>query len=136
MKKSYVDVLECAGHGYWEWNPIGNIMNLSPQWVSMLGYTFDGFEQTKDKWLSLIHPEDLTYCLNELSLLFSGRVKHYKHQHRMRCHDGSYKWVLDQAKVISFNTHGYPTKVVGTHTDIDDLRTTLEMYKEKLKAQS
>ena len=49
----------------------------------------------------------------------------------MLCSDGSYKWVLDQAKVIAYNPHGYPTKVVGTHTDIDELRTTLEMYKQQ-----
>ncbi len=97
----------------------------------MLGYDVKEFEQTKDKWMSLIHPDDLTYCLNELTALLSGRTKHYQHQHRMLCQDGSYKWVLDQAKVIAYNPNGYPTKVVGTHTDIDELRTTLEMYKQQ-----
>lgn len=134
MNKSYLSILECAGHGFWEWNPIGNLMTFSPQWIGMLGYEYEGFEQSKDTWMSLIHPDDLSYCLNELTALLSGRTKHYRHQHRMLCHDGGYKWVLDQAKVIAYNTSGYPIKVVGTHTDIDELRTTLEMYKEQRKS--
>ncbi|MFW9618717.1 PAS domain-containing protein [Sulfurospirillum sp. UCH001] len=131
MRKEYIDMLECVGHGFWEWNPIANLISLSPQWITMLGYDVKEFEQTKDRWMSLIHPDDLTYCLNELTALLSGRTKHYQHQHRMLCQDGSYKWVLDQAKVIAYNPNGYPTKVVGTHTDIDELRTTLEMYKQQ-----
>ena len=133
MKKDYITILECAGHGYWEWNPIGNLISLSPQWVTMLGYEYETFHQTKDMWMSIIHPEDLNYCLNELTSLLSGRIKHYRHQHRMLCHDGSFKWVLDQAKVVAYNPHGYPIKVVGTHTDIHELRTTVEMYKQQRK---
>jgi len=133
MKKDYINILECIGHGVWEWEPIANRITLSPQWITMLGYDEKNFVQTKDKWMSLIHPEDLTNCLNELTALLSGRTKHYHHQHRMLCSDGSHKWVLDQAKVIAYNEHGYPTKVVGTHTDIHDLRTTLEMYKQQRK---
>jgi len=133
MRKEYIDILECVGHGFWEWNPIGNRIIFSPQWIKMLGYEHEAFEQTKDKWMSLIHPEDLNYCLNELTALLSGKIKHYQHQHRMLCHDGSYKWVLDQAKVISYNEHGYPNKVIGTHTDIHDLRSTIEKYKQQKK---
>jgi PAS domain S-box-containing protein len=129
MRKEYLTILECVGHGFWEWDPISSRITLSPQWVTMLGYEFEAFEQTKERWMSLIHPEDLSYCLNELTALLSGRTKHYQHQHRMLCHDGSYKWVLDQAKVIAHNADGYPTKVVGTHTDIHDLRVSIEMYK-------
>ena len=133
MKKEYMNILECVGHGFWEWDPIGNRIALSPQWVTMLGYEYGTFQQTKDKWMSLIHTEDLNGCLNEITALLSGRRAHYRHQHRMLCQDGSYKWVLDQAKVIAYNNDGYPTKVVGTHTDIHELRTTVEMYKQQRK---
>ena len=133
MNKAYMSILECVGHGFWEWDPIRNSIVLSPQWISMLGYEYKTFEQTKERWISLIHTEDLNGCLNEITALLSGRREHYKHQHRMLCHDGSYKWVLDQAKIVSYNQDGYPTKVVGTHTDIHDLRNTIETYKEQRK---
>ena len=77
MRKEYINQLECVGHGIWEWNPIANLISLSPQWITMLGYDVKGFEQTKDKWMSLIHPEDLNYCLNELTALLNGRTKLY-----------------------------------------------------------
>mgnify|MGYP002685635240 CR=1 FL=1 len=54
MRKEYINQLECVGHGIWEWNPIANLISLSPQWITMLGYDVKGFEQTKDKWMSLL----------------------------------------------------------------------------------
>ncbi len=38
MKKEYRDMIECAGHGFWEWNPISNALYFSKQWQEMLGY--------------------------------------------------------------------------------------------------
>ena len=86
-----------------------------------------------DATLAFIGIIILSLVLNEITALLSGRREHYKHQHRMLCHDGSYKWVLDQAKIVGYNQDGYPTKVVGTHTDIHDLRSMIETYKEQQK---
>lgn len=129
MQKAYGDILECVGHGFWEWNPINNMVFFSPQWITMLGYAPENFQHHIDEWVGRIHPEDVSNCLNALAALLGGKVTHYKHQHRMRCANGTYKWVLDQAKVATFNNHGYPSKIVGTHTDIDDLRQAVEFYK-------
>ncbi len=129
MRKEYADILECAGHGFWEWNPTTNLVYFSKQWVSMLGYDYMQFPQSVDEWIARIHPDDLSNCLNSLAALLGGKIAFYKHQHRMLCLDGTYKWVLDQAKITAYNPHGYPSKIVGTHTDIDDLRQAVEFYK-------
>jgi len=122
MKKEYADILECAGHGFWEWNPSTNVVFFSNQWVCMLGYDYAQFPQSLDEWITRIHPDDLSPCLNALAELLSGKTTFYRHQHRMLCKDGTYKWILDQAKIIAYNSHGYPCKIVGTHTDIDDIK--------------
>ena len=73
-----------------------------------------------------MHPDDFTQCLNELAALFSGKIVHYRCEHRLLCKDGHYKWILAQGGVIARNEEGSPLRVVGTHTDIDDLKRALE----------
>ena len=128
MTKEYTQMLECVGHGIWEWNPIGNLISLSPQWVMMLGYEFKDFEQSKDKWMSLIHPEDLNYCLNELTALLSGRSKHYQHQHRMLCKDGSYKCLEIIGKTL--NNDGIIEGFIFSSRDISDRKQAEELEKD------
>lgn len=41
-------------------------------------------------------------------------------EYRMRCKDGSYKWVLERAKIVSQTKDGKPLRILGTHTDITE----------------
>ena len=43
----------------------------------------------------------------------------------MLCKDGTYKWILDQGGIVERNAKGAPTRLIGTHTDIDELRRAL-----------
>jgi len=122
--------LDFAGHGVWDWNAQTNEVFFSNQWKAMLGYAPEDIDNNVGEWSSRVHPDDFNQCLNELAALFSGQIERYRNEHRMLCKDGSYKWILDQGSIIERNAKGAPLRVLGTHTDIDDLRCALE---EKLK---
>jgi PAS domain S-box-containing protein len=124
--KNYMNMMEKTGHGVWDWNAITNEVFFSNEWKRMLGYEADDISNSVEEWSSRVHPNDFTQCLNELAALFSGEVEHYRNEHRMLCKDGSYKWILDQAGIIERNAKGAPTRIIGTHTDIDELRKNLE----------
>lgn len=130
MQKEYSDLIEFVGHGFWEWNPINNVFYFSKQWKMMLGYDDELVADSIEEWVSRIHPDDFSHCFNALASLLRGGVLVYRNEHRMLCKDGTYRWFLDQAKVLERNKQGYPSKVVGTYTDIDEMKSSLEYYKK------
>jgi len=126
LEKTYINSLSFAGHGVWDWNAITNEVFFSHQWKAMLGYEPEDIINNVEEWSSRVHPDDFNQCINELAALFSGQIERYRNEHRMLCKDGSYKWILDQGSIVERNAKGVPLRILGTHTDIDDLRRALE----------
>ena len=122
-------MLESIGHGIWEWNPTTNSIYFSEQWKKILGYECNEISNSVDEWARRIHPDDFSHYFNELTSLLRGSVTHYRNEHRMLCKDGIYRWVLDQATIVLRNAEGYPLRVIGTYTDIDELKSRLEYFK-------
>jgi len=46
-----------------------------------------------------------------------GKTEIYENEHRMRCKDGSYIWILDRGKAL-FDADSEPIRMLGFHTDI------------------
>ncbi len=118
--------LEGSRQGVWDWNARENTVYFSHQWKSMLGYEDDEIGNTLEEWSGRIHPDDIDRCYAELEEHFQGRQSYYESEHRVRCKDGSYKWILDRGKVIEWMPDGKPLRVIGTHTDITDLKNAVE----------
>ncbi|SEA96676.1 PAS domain-containing protein [Marinobacterium iners] len=111
-------VLEGTQQGVWDWNAQTNKVFFSPTWKSMLGYSEDEIGDSLDEWDSRIHPDDKAATYADLERHFSGETSVYENTHRVRCKDGSYKWIQDKGKVFSTDADGKPLRVIGTHTDI------------------
>jgi PAS domain S-box-containing protein len=118
--------LEGAGHGVWEWNVRTNRVFFSHAWKSMLGYADEDIGDSLAEWETRVHPEDLAAARAAIADHFAGRTPFYRSEHRLRCKDGSYRWILDQGKVMTRSADGRPLLVIGTHTDISALRHTQE----------
>lgn len=114
--------LEGAGEGVWDWNARTNEVFFSRQWKTMLGYEEDEIGNSLEEWDSRIHPEDRDQCYRDLDRHFTGQTPIYQNEHRVRCKDHSYRWILDRGKVIEWSEDGQPLRVIGTHTDITDRR--------------
>lgn len=110
--------LEGAGDGVWDWDPQTNVVYFSRQWKAMLGYDEYEIGNTLDEWEGRVHPDDHARVLREIGKHFAGQESIYTSEHRVRCKDGSYKWVLDRGKVVRWTEDGKPLRVIGTHTDI------------------
>ena len=86
----------------------------------MLGYDERDIGNSLDEWKGRVHPDDLADCLHDLQRHFTGETPSYHNEHRMRCKDGRYKWILDRGMVFAWTADHQPLRVVGTHTDISE----------------
>ncbi|MDQ8204185.1 PAS domain-containing protein [Pelagicoccus sp. SDUM812003] len=123
--------LEGNGDGVWDWSVETGEVYFSHSWKEMIGYEVSEIENRLEEWSKRVHPDDLDQCERDLKRHFRGEDPTYENVHRMRCKDGSYKWVLDRGKVIERDAKGQPVRMIGTHTDITEFR---EMSERLLRA--
>ncbi len=126
--------LEGAGDGVWDWNAQTNQVYFSRQWKAMLGFAEHEIGDTLAEWDSRVHPEDRDAVYAELNKHLAGETPFYISEHRLRCKDGTYKWILDRGQVIEWTKDGKPLRVIGTHSDIT-ARKQAERERETLIAE-
>jgi len=123
--------IEGSGDGLWDWNPADNSVFFSRQWKAMLGYADEEIAHRLEEWETRVHPEDKDRTLALVQACLEGSTPEYTSEHRMRCKDGSWKWILDRGMVLSRDADGRPLRVIGTHTDITPYKE-LESERERL----
>ena len=122
--------LEGAGDGVWDWNAQTNKAFYSRQWKSMLGFQEHEIGDMLDEWERRVHPNDRERVYVEINKLFEGKAPVYISEHRVKCKDGTYKWILARGKVMSRTSEGKPLRVIGTHTDITGRKQAEEVMRE------
>ena len=122
--------LKGAGQGVWDWNAQTNEVFYSVRWKRLLGFEPDEIGDTLSEWKTRIHPEDLPRVQTEIQRHLDGQTPMYSSEHRLRCKDGSFKWVLDQGKVLSHSPNGKPLRVLGTHSDITERKQAEQALKD------
>jgi PAS domain S-box-containing protein len=105
--------------GIWDWNVQTQEVFFSPRWKEMLGYGDDELDNHLDTWSDRVHPDDREAVLNALQAHFDQKTEFYCTEHRLRCKDGSYKWILDRGRA-TWDDNGKVTRMIGSHTDISD----------------
>lgn len=115
--------LEGAGDGVWDWNLATQDFYHSPRWREMLGYAAD---DTRLSWHNLLHPEDKQQVYGNLDAYLNGESALYEAEFRLRCADGSYKWIAARGKIMSRDEQGRALRMLGTHRDITESRRMME----------
>ena len=110
--------LEGSGDGVWDWNVETNRVFFSHRWKAMLGYADADLDDDFAEWDRRVHPEDRQRCYTELERCFSGQIATYHCEHRLRCKDGTYRWILGRGKIIERGADNKASRMIGTHTDI------------------
>ncbi|MGN6701526.1 MAG: PAS domain-containing protein, partial [Burkholderiaceae bacterium] len=114
--------LHGGGDGAWDMNPVTRQVVFSARWKDLLGYGENEVVGTMDFWQTLVHPDDVVDTLASLDACLAGTSASYSHEHRMRCRDGSWKWVLARGVVVARDDDGCALRVAGTMTDISETR--------------
>ena len=125
-------VLEGSELGFWDWNLSTGRVERNARWAQMLGYTYEEIQTTAQQWSDFIHPDDRDRAWASIHAVVEGRAAAHKEEYRMRCKDGSHRWILDQAKVMARDDQGKALRMCGTHTDI----TERKLLEEELTRQA
>lgn len=122
--------IEGSGTGIWDRNVASGEIYYSTTWKAMLGYAESEVSNRIEDSYTRVHPDDLEFVKATIQAHFDRKTPTYKVEHRIRCKDGSYKWILSRGKVVSRDQHGQPLRMIGTTTDITATRTLSERLQQ------
>ncbi|WP_294892279.1 MULTISPECIES: diguanylate cyclase domain-containing protein [unclassified Sulfuricurvum] len=129
--------LEGTGDGIWDWNVVTNKVFFSKRWKEMLGFSEDEIKGSLKEWEERVHPDDIAKVLRDVQDHLDGKTEMYTNEHRVRCKDGTYKWIFDRGVVAERDKHNRPIRMVGSHTDISEpkrIEAELMVAKERAEA--
>lgn len=119
--------LEGAGDGVWDYDLRQRKIHVSARWKQMLGYESSDLPDSLSNWADMVHPEDYPVLEKTLAGYIKGDLVDYAVEYRMRCKDGSWKWVLARGMVVERTTSGMALRMVGTTTDISRMKASEEL---------
>lgn len=123
-------VLKGTNDGIWDWNLKTGELFFSPRWKEMLGYQDEEIKDDFNTWKNLLHPHDVERVIKVLEKHLDGKTNYFIVEFRLRCKDNNYKWILSRGKAL-WNPQGQPVRMVGSHTDISDLKQKERMVKKQ-----
>ncbi|MBL9138021.1 MAG: PAS domain S-box protein [Verrucomicrobiales bacterium] len=116
-------IVEGSRVGTWEWDIASGACIINERWAEIVGYTVAELAPiTLETWNRLAHPEDLAASHAIVERHFAGELPYYECEVRMRHKDGRWIWILDRGRVATWDSAGKPRLMMGTHTDITQLK--------------
>jgi two-component system, NtrC family, sensor kinase len=112
--------LKCSGAGIWEINLQTGKAYRSPRVHEMLGYDVDEIDPMVGALDDNVHRDDWATVQAHREQVERGETDSIEIEHRLRCKDGSYRWILSRGAVLARDAAGRPAFLVGTFTDIND----------------
>ena len=110
--------LENSGIGVWDWNAKTNVVIYSKESKKIIGFQDDEISSEASEWDDRVHREDRADYYEDFNDHITGVNSNYVNIHRVLHKDDTYRYILDQGKIIERDTAGNPLRIVGTHTDI------------------
>ncbi|MDX9788586.1 MAG: response regulator [Desulfobacterales bacterium] len=115
----YELVFAGVGAAIWDWDVLNKRVVFSSHWKSMRGLTDEDVSDREEEWSSNIHPEDTSRVFTALQAHFNGKTPSFSEEYRIRCKDGSWKWVFD-CGLAKRDAVGGVVRMAGSEMDITE----------------
>lgn len=119
---------DAATDGFWEWDIATGRDLWSERSYRTLGYTDPATRRTRTAWLSLMHPADVERAQVAIGAHIRDGTP-YAEVLRFRRADGAWAWILERGVAIR-DKEGQICRVIGTHTDITELKQSEEALRQ------
>jgi PAS domain S-box-containing protein len=110
--------LKASQQGLYDLNLQTGEAIVSPEYAQLLGYDPSEFQETHEKWIERLHPEDREHTIANLRACVRGEAPGYQVEYRMRAKSGEWKWISSIGEIVERAPDGSPLRMVGTHLDI------------------
>lgn len=110
---------------FWEWDFRERRILPSNKLPGLLGYETQEFPGG-DFLTDLVHPDEVHLFMNKVEAFQAGALEPLRSQHRMRCGDGSWKWVLLRGEISRRDEQRRPLLARGFLMDADSNVRLLE----------
>jgi hypothetical protein len=122
--------VEGARDGIWDWNAEADRVFYSRRWKEMIGYEDHEIGESRTEWEDRLHPDDKVSVLAAIGDHLEARSPYYEAEYRLRCKDGSWKWIRGRGAVVSRDTGGRALRFVGAQTDVTERKRAEEALQE------
>ena len=123
-KKLFV---EASYDGFWDWRIQEDYEYMSPRFWEMFGLDYRMKAHHPSEWMEMIHPDDLKVAEENFNKHCESSGKHrYIQEVRYKHSNGNWCTVLCRGQVVAWDRHGKAVRMIGTHTDITNLKRIQE----------
>lgn len=118
-KQKIENIIQGTDLGAWELNIITNKVTINERWANIIGYTLAELGPVNSsKIQQLIHPDDLPVYQDALNNHIKDTSSFYKAKYRLKHKNGTWIWVQDHGKIMSWLPNGQPEIMYGSFRDI------------------
>ncbi len=110
--------LDASKTGIFEFQINSGYSIASDNFYHLLGYEPQEFELTFEKWISLVHPEDIERARQQFNDYINSNNENYRSEYRMQRKDGSYQWMSLIGKVVEVDEEDNAQRIIGITTDV------------------
>ncbi len=128
----YELVMEGTKGGVWDWDVPAKKVVYSKRWKELHGYGDEEIGDSETLWSDGIHPDDKAMVRAEVQAHFEGRTPYFEAEYRIRCQDGSWRWIIDRGKAIR-SSSGDILRMAGSEVDITAKLEAREQLSESQK---
>ena len=122
--KSIYDLALKSGHiGVFDIDLRTGTSEVSDTWLQIMGYeASDPDQNTQAAFLSRVHPADLETLKTADQKCIDGSTGRSTTEFRLRFPNDEWRWMRSDAVVVEWDADGKARRMIGTQTDITDLR--------------
>jgi diguanylate cyclase (GGDEF)-like protein/PAS domain S-box-containing protein len=113
----YALAVRGANDGLWDWDLKTNKIYYSPRWKAIADLIEKNISDDPQEWFKRIHPDDIDQIRKDILSHVRKLSPHFENEHRIRCEDGSYRWVLSRGIAVH-DEKGAAIRLAGSLSDI------------------
>jgi PAS domain S-box-containing protein len=135
-EERYALVTEATHDGIYDWNLATGKSYLSARYKQMLGFEDSELSNELTSFFDRLHPEDTKDVQDVAARVHADPTfNHWTHELRLRCKDGSYRWVTSRGTAVRA-ANGEAVRIVGSVRDMTErleAAAKLEANKKRLR---